>query len=611
MDKFKKYKLSLNEKQKDLVNNYLEKIKKFVDKHEIETELYNDIEEMVFEKLSNENEFTDLKIIKILKEVGEPEVIFSDYVQEKSSDNKEIKNTLFFEKLEKSAWIRDNEGAIFLGISKTLSEKIGISILAVRIILLILMFPLGLSIWLYILAGIILPLKGVDYSNDTVYSFFRKQIVYSVRNGVYNLTASFLKIFPFFVKKLFDLLKYILTFITKNIFPIFRFLIFGFVGVFLGFGVIGLLVALSFYFTNFSLENIDFLASIPYYFVYAILTGIYALSIFAFTSIAYGISKKIPNKYLISSSFVALLISIFLFVSTGLDLVQKYTGTNEFIQESSLNIGNTGSYILDLGNYNNGIADFSFGGTSSIKLVNSTGSELKLEVKNTVIGNGDIYKKYTDSFSPISLSNLDNNIKLSFSNNQIYAKKVPFAPINREFIIYIPQGVKLTLKNYYFYFENAITSNEFEKYSDFLNNNCRFKEVFFSQSQDNFVCNPSLDELINAKKSYYENYIINNFSDISPIKHEEKYKRDYYNNNNFVSDWSFRDFIWDENEENKLNFNFGDRSLDINSSLKLIETSTGILINDFIVNDVNFDDYVFEKKYYKDLEILNKFMDTE
>lgn len=611
MDKFKKYKLSLNEKQKDLVNNYLEKIRNFVDKHEIETELYNDIEEMVFEKLSNETEFTELKIVKILKEVGEPEVIFSDYIQEKSSENKETQNILFFEKLEKSAWIRDNEGAIFLWIAKTLSQKIGISILAVRIILLILMFPLWLSIWLYILAWIILPLKWIDYSNDTVYSYFRKQIVYAVKNWVYNLTASFLKIFPFFVKKIFDLLKYILVFITKNIFHIFRFLFFGFVWVFLWFWVIWLLVTLSFYFTNFSIQNIDFLASIPYYFVYAILAWIYALSIFAFSFISYWFSKKIPNKYLVSSSFVALLISIFLFVSTGLDLVQKYTWSNEFKQESSLNIWNTWSYILDLWNYDNWNIDFGFSDISSIKLVNSTGSELKIEVKNNIYWNEEIFKKYVDWFSPITLSELDNNLKLNFIDNKIYSKKVPFAPINREFIIYIPQWVKLTLENYYFYFENAIISNEFEKYSDFLNNNCRFKEVFFSQSQDNFVCNPSLDELINAKKSYYENYIIKNFSDISPIKHEEKYKRDYYNDNNFVSDWSFRDFIWDKDEKNKLNFTFWDMSLDINSSLKLVETSTWILISDFMVNDVNFDDYVFDKKYYKDLEILSKFMDKE
>lgn len=611
MDKFEKYKLSLNEKQKDLVVAYLEKIKKFVDKHEIETELYNDIEEMVFEKLWNETEFSDLKIIKILKEVGEPEVIFSDYVQEKTSTAKETQSELFFIKLEKMGWVRDNEGAIFLWISKTLSEKIGISILAVRIILLILMFPLGLSIWLYILAWVLLPLKWVDYSQYSVYLFLRKQIVSAVRNWVYNLTASFLKIFPFVTKKIFELVKYVFNFVTKNIFPIFRFMFFAFLGVSIWFAIVWLLIVLSLYFTNFSIQNIDFLASLPYYFLYAVLTWIYALSIFAFSSIAYWISKKIPNKYLVSSSFVALLISIFLFVSTWLDLVQKYTWTNEFKQEVSLNVWNSGSYILDLWNYDNWSIDFGFWWVSSIKLVNSTWSELKLEVKNTVVWNEDIFKKYTDSFSPISLSNLDNNIKLSFANNQIYAKKVPFAPISREFVIYVPTWVKLTLRNYYFYFENAFTSNEFEKYSNFLNADCRFNEVFFNQSQNNFICNPSLEELFDAKRNYYIDYIIKNFSEIAPIKHEDKYKREYYNDNNFTSDWFLRDFIWDENEENKLHFNFWDRSLDITSSLKLTDSSSWILINDFVINDVFIDDYLFEKKYYKDLELIDKFMNLE
>lgn len=611
MDKFEKYKLSLNEKQKDLVLDYLEKIKKFVDKHEIETELYNDIEEMVFEKLWNETEFSDLKIIKILKEVGEPEVIFSDYVQEKTSTTKETQSELFFIKLEKMGWVRDNQDAIFLWISKTLWEKIGISTLAVRIVLLILIFPLGLSIWLYILAWILLPLKWVDYSNDSVYLFFRKQIVFAVRNWVYNLSASFLKIFPFVTKKIFELVKYVFNFVVKNIFPIFRFMFFAFIWVSIWFAIVWLLVVLSLYFTNFSIQNIDFLASFPYYFLYAVLTWIYALSIFAFSSIAYWISKKIPNKYLISSSFVALLISIFLFVSTWLDLVQKYTWLNEFKQEVSLNIWNSWSYILDLWNYDNWSIDFGFSRKNSIKLVNSTWSELKLEVKNIVVWNEDIFKKYTNSFSPISLSNLDNNIKLSFSDNKVYAKKVPFAPVSREFVIHVPIWVKLTLRNYYFYFENAFTSNEFEKYSNFLSSDCRFNEVFFNQSQNNFICNPSDIDLLVGKREYYSSILRENFSDLIPLKHQENYKREYYNDYWIYSDWMIHNIYWNNDQDDRVYVDFWDKSLNINANFDIQETWTWLILNDFSVTDIFLDDDVFERKYYKDLELIDKFMNLE
>ena len=68
MDKFEQYKLNLDNKQKDLINDYLQKIKKFVNRNDIDQELYDDIEEMVFEKLSLVKDLDQLKIIKILIE---------------------------------------------------------------------------------------------------------------------------------------------------------------------------------------------------------------------------------------------------------------------------------------------------------------------------------------------------------------------------------------------------------------------------------------------------------------------------------------------------------------------------------------------------------------
>jgi hypothetical protein len=69
MNKFKHYKLNLSNKEQELVTKYLDKINHFVKKHDIDKELYEDIEEMVFEKLSKEKHLDQLKIIKILKEV--------------------------------------------------------------------------------------------------------------------------------------------------------------------------------------------------------------------------------------------------------------------------------------------------------------------------------------------------------------------------------------------------------------------------------------------------------------------------------------------------------------------------------------------------------------
>lgn len=169
MNKFEQYKINIQEKEKSIILEYLEKIKKFISDNNIDTELFLDIEEMVFEKLSLEREINELKVRKIIKEVWEPEVIFSDFFDTKKmpstkKDEKTSSQENFYEKLIENNWIRDNDWAILLWISKTLAEKIGISILAVRILLILVCFLWWLSAWLYILAWIILPVKWVDYA---------------------------------------------------------------------------------------------------------------------------------------------------------------------------------------------------------------------------------------------------------------------------------------------------------------------------------------------------------------------------------------------------------------------------------------------------------------
>jgi hypothetical protein len=69
MDKFIQYKLEITDKEKKLVEDYLSKMKEIVDKYDIDKELYNDIEERLFEKLSALKNLNQLNITKILKEM--------------------------------------------------------------------------------------------------------------------------------------------------------------------------------------------------------------------------------------------------------------------------------------------------------------------------------------------------------------------------------------------------------------------------------------------------------------------------------------------------------------------------------------------------------------
>lgn len=74
----------------------------------------------------------------------------------------------------------------------------------------------------------------------------------------------------------------------------------------------GLLSVGSVYFTHFSLENIDFIASLPNYFIYGIGAGAFALFVFALASIVYAITKKVINGYLFLLGGISFLVAIFL-----------------------------------------------------------------------------------------------------------------------------------------------------------------------------------------------------------------------------------------------------------------------------------------------------------
>lgn len=615
MDKFEQFKLNLSKKEKDLVSDYLNKIKNFISENKIDKELFSDIEEMVFEKLSLEKELDQLKIIKILKEVWEPEVIFSDYIDEKKTKKEKTSNPIleenFFEKLIENNWIRDNEDAIFLWISKTLAKKSWVSVWWIRIILVLLCFVWWLSAWLYILAWVILPVKWENYEWKNTLSYLGTQIYDVVKDFIYNSYNTALEIIKFIFVNFFKIMKVIINFIINNIFPIIRFFIFWFLAFVFGSILLWLLTLWWAYFSKFSVGNIDFMWALPEYFIWWIVAWIVSVSILTVASFNYWLCKRILNSYILSLAWISFLIALFLSISTWFDLFQKYFVKNEFKQTTQIEISNTWSYFLDLNklSYNDEF-DFDIGRIKWIRFENSTGSFLKLEINNTVFWNEKIYTWFTQSLSNISLSNIDNNIKLSLENNKTFSKKVTFTPFIRELVIYIPKWVKLTVsQTYSYYFENAFVSSEFNKYQNYLNNSCRNAEISYSENEQKFICNPDEGSLQSAKEDFLKNYVVENFDEISILKHKNRYKQEYYWNYWTKSDWMFNNLYF-ENDWKTLNVEFSDMSLEVDASLGIEETASWVLVSDFKINDVNINDN-FEEKYYEDISIIKEFLDYD
>lgn len=605
MEKFEQYKLELSKKEQELVTKYLDKVNHFVKKHDIDKELYQDIEEMVFEKLSKEKDLDQLKIIKILKEVWEPEIIFSDYLDEDEKKESKDEKELFFKKLEKNGWTRNNKNAWVLGISGTLADKIWIPILIMRIILVLLVIPWGFSIWLYIIAWILLPLKWKDYSEMDTYWYLRYQIVKVIKDWAYNMSATFLLIIKYLTTRFWKTIK----FIIKNILPVFRFIIcFWIALVFLSL-LFTLLVIWAMYYASFSIENIDFTSVLPSYFIYWVITWIIALAIMSISNFVYAISWKNINSYILSVWWISLILAIFFSLATWFDLVEKYSVKNQTTQVTELNLWESWSWHLYI-DFSNNIdntfisQDFAI---RNVKLESTTWSILKATIKNTVYGNDEISKKIFEWLGNLILKNENNKITLSTENNKIFNKKVPFSVLEREIILSIPEWYSLSFDNSYrFKIENVSLDKSYDKYKNFIDWNCNNSKIWFIKDENKFVCEANQESLESAKEQYLQEYLIKNFDTISPLKHKKRYKRDYINDYWYSSDWEFNSLNFDES--NSLNINFGDRSLNINASLKIEDTASWVIVNDFIINTVEVYWEQFDEKYYEDINPIREFI---
>lgn len=606
MEKFEQYKLDLSKKEKELVTWYLEKINQFIKKHDIDKELYNDIEEMVFEKLSKEKHLDQLKIIKILKEVWEPEIIFSDYLDEDYDVKKVDDKELFFQKLIRYWWVRNNKNAWVLWISETLANKIWVPVLFMRIILILLIFVWWLSIWLYIIAWIILPIKWKDYSEMDMSKFFRFQIKKLIKDWAYNLSTSFIYLVKYISMKSWIIIKFFL----KNIFPVFRFIICFSLALFFLSLLFALLVIWAMYFSSFSLDNIDFTSVLPSYFIYWVITWIIALAILSISNFVYAFTWKNINKYILSVWWISLLLAIFFWLATWFDLVQKYAIKSETIQNTEIDLWTSWSWHINIDLSDNSHNNFIWNNSPihNIKLENTTWSVLKATIKNTVYGNEEISRQVFEWLNNLTLKNENNNVTLSSENNKLFNKKVPFSIIEREIVLKIPEWYSININNtYWFDLENVWLDNKYEKYNGFINTNCNNNKIWYKKEENKFVCDLNPEELENAKKEYLQKYVVQNFDTFSTIKHKKRYKREYTGENWYNSDWNFYDFNWEDSE--KLNFNFGDRSLDINATIKIEDTASWVLVSDFKIEDVRvfWDDF---ERYYEDINPIKEFIEN-
>lgn len=112
-------------------NDYIDELKKFIEKNNLETDFLEDIEERIAEKLEKIENPKENDLRKILKEIWTPKEIFREELEQKNEEKDKNFLKKFFEKTEK---------IIFLWVFYELSKKTEISANIFRILFLFLIF---------------------------------------------------------------------------------------------------------------------------------------------------------------------------------------------------------------------------------------------------------------------------------------------------------------------------------------------------------------------------------------------------------------------------------------------------------------------------------------
>ena len=154
----------ISETSSVFLKKYLERMKNYIEKNNIEREVYEDIEERISEKFTEIwGEISDKAIIDIVNEIGEPDEIFSELI----SETEESKESSFQKTAEMNfkKYFSDknepltkcDENAIIDGVCSWIGRRYGIDALWIRLAFICGLFLWGSTIILYIVLMFILP----------------------------------------------------------------------------------------------------------------------------------------------------------------------------------------------------------------------------------------------------------------------------------------------------------------------------------------------------------------------------------------------------------------------------------------------------------------------
>jgi hypothetical protein len=322
-------------------------------------------------------------------------------------------------------------------------------------------------------------------------------------------------------------------------------------------------------------------------------------------SIMYTFGYK-TNKSVIIWGFIIFAAMLSLNILTSIWLFSTYWQINSYTQEAQIELDNNKDITFNTWLWFNEERIFPLNiWGSRINLESITGTTLKVEIKYKFFWNDYLENIFKDTIVKPEL--VKNGSTIEFENPSMFSEKIPYIPFEKRTIIYVPEWYTIKFSGHVPYITNTYVTFEDKKYKN--NNhiwNCFDKKIWYSVEESRFICLANESETNSARKQYLINYVIENFDNISPITHENIYKRDYSYYSDITSDWNFRYFDW--RDEDTLEIEFNDMSLNIQASLDIIETETWATILDFRINNIDVDEWNFDDKYYNNIETISEWV---
>lgn len=411
MNKFEEYEINVNTKDKKHITDYLKKINDFINERTLDTDLYFDIEERVFEKLSNEWNLDQLKIKQILNEIWEPEDIFE------------------LEESDKNTW--------FINIIKSLINTWKLTVQKI--------FATWFNIW-----NLLLLIKTILKNIFKLTKLIITKI-FKITKAIIISTFNYLKIT---IIKLFWFSKIMASNALIILKKIFNF-IWSFIGYIILFCSILLLFFVPLLYSGLELWNINFTNVIPHELLIAY--SFLVLSI-AILWIFFIIRKKLLIHF------------IFFWISTIFVLSFSFLGSTKIYNNYSFTWESEKTYILEtketnlffwynkLDLYWNVYIDKELYDDYSIDIFKSEDDKIRIKIKTDIFTQSEnTFKEIESNLNEIIVKEENQNILIDVKNWETFINKTNFIPIFRTLEIYIPEnkiiefGRRVSYKNHVLY----------------------------------------------------------------------------------------------------------------------------------------------------------------